>query len=58
MKTYTVTTSYGNTLSYQAGTQAEAIRLHTAARPSEGITGITEESTYKAHADTLASYAE
>lgn len=58
MKTYTITTAYGSTLTYQAHTQAEALRLHSQARPAEGVTGITETATYKANADTLASYGE
>ena len=58
MKTYTITTQSGRTLTYEAETQAGALRKHTESVPGEGVLGIVEASAYNAHANTLASYAE
>lgn len=57
MKTFTISTESG-AFTYQADTQADALRLHTQANPGAGVLGISESSTYRAHADVLDSFAD
>ena len=58
MKTFTIRTETVGTKTYEAETQAEAIRKHSQAFPSAGIIGIVETSNYRAHEDALDSLAE
>lgn len=57
MRAYTVTTETG-TFTYEAGTQAEALRAHRQARPGTGVLGVVESATYRAQASGFEAQAE
>lgn len=57
MKTYTITTESG-VFTYQAETQAGALRQHTQSRPETGVLGVTESVAYRAQSDVVDSLAD